>query len=87
MYDGGSVYKFSKRNTVVLSNSVWPKAIITFIAGTCIATKRLGDDAEYIKSKANCASEIALPISSLSNAVNPNPGYGMYKIQQSWQLN
>ena len=67
----------------MLPNSVLPKAIITLMAGTCIATKRLGDDAEYIKSKVNCACEITLPISSLSNAVNPNPGYGMYKIQQS----
>lgn len=75
------MYEFSKQNTVLLPNSVSPNAIITLIAGTCITTKRLGDDAAYIKSKANSASGSLLPISSLSNAINPNPGYGMYKIQ------
>lgn len=86
VYDGGSMYEFSKQTTVVLPNSVSPNAIITLIEGTaCITTKRLGDEAAYNENKANCASGSALPISSLSVAVYPNPGYGMYKIQQSGQ--
>lgn len=86
VYDGGSLYEYSNQSTINLASSVSPNAIITMIAGTgCITTKRLGDDAAYMNSKTACATGSALPLSSLQVTVFPNPGSGMYKIQQSGQ--
>jgi hypothetical protein len=86
VYDNGSMYEYSNQSTINLPNTVSPSAIVTLIANTgCIATKRLGDDAAYINSKTTCATGSALPVASLKVAVYPNPGSGIFKIQQGAQ--
>jgi len=86
VYDGGNVYEYSNQSVVNLPNSISPNAIVTLIAGPgCNTTKNLGEDAAYMSSKTACATGSALPVTSLQVAIFPNPGNGIFKIQQSGQ--
>lgn len=84
VYDGGQSYQFNNQSVVELPNTISPNAIVTLSNGNgCATSKRLGDDAVYLKSIASCANEGALATATVSVTVFPNPGVGIFKCQQN----
>ena len=78
--DGNRTLSFEKVNVIDLPTYISPQAIITLQNGvTCSITRRLGDDATYLKEKANCASGAAIaPGGDLS--LYPNPSRGIFNF-------
>lgn len=83
--DLGRTLKFSNQSEVDLPDYSSPNAVVTLKNGTnCSVTKRLSDDAKYLRAKEACASGAALPASgSLNPVIYPNPSNGTYNCLQN----
>ncbi len=83
--DLGKTYSFSNQSVVELPGYSSPDAIITLADGSnCSVTKRVGDDAKFLKAKENCKSEAAvLPGKNVSPVLYPNPSNGIFNCLQN----
>jgi Secretion system C-terminal sorting domain len=82
--DNGNMLKYSNQSEVDLPDNVSPKAIVTLINGeNCSFTKRLMDDALYLRNKQNCASGAPLATASVVPSFYPNPSTGIYNCMQN----
>jgi len=82
--DMGRTLKFSNQSVVELPDYSSPNAVVTLSNGTnCSVTKRIGDDANYLKAKQACASGAALPAKTSKPVVYPNPSTGVFNCLQN----
>lgn len=81
--DGHQTYNFSNQQLVELPAYLSPTAVVTLIdANQCAVTRRLLDDADYIKQKSSCALGATLPLGSSEVIIYPNPGNGVYRFRK-----
>ncbi|HMK03111.1 MAG TPA: T9SS type A sorting domain-containing protein [Ferruginibacter sp.] len=83
--DLGRTTKFENQTVVDLPDYSSPNAMVTLTDGEdCSLTKRIGDDAGYLKSKQSCASGAALPApGSEIPVLYPNPSRGVFTCLQN----
>lgn len=83
--DQGKIYTFSDQSIVELPLNSSPDAIVTLSNGSnCSVSKRIGDDAKFLKAKENCKNETAvLPTKTVPPALYPNPSTGNFNCLQN----
>jgi len=86
--DLGSTSKFENQSVIELPEYSSPNAIVTLTNGdNCSFTKRVGDDANYLKAKQSCASGAALPsMGSPIPVLYPNPSTGIFNCLQNGSI-
>lgn len=72
--DMGRTLRFSNQVVVELPDYSSPNAMVTLSNGVdCIVTKRIGDDADYLKARQACATGAPLPSKTSTPVLYPNP--------------
>jgi len=78
--DLGQTYYFSGQSVIELPDYSSPNAIVTLSNGSnCSATRRLSEDADFLKAKQSCASGAPLPQAGLIPVIYPNPSTGIFR--------
>ncbi|MEP7256077.1 MAG: T9SS type A sorting domain-containing protein [Ferruginibacter sp.] len=82
--DLGKAYSFANQSVVELPGYISSDAVVTLTNGSnCSVTKRIGDDAKFLKAKESCKSEAAtLPANNASPVLYPNPSNGIFNCLQ-----
>lgn len=81
--DQGKIYYYSHQSVIELPQYSSPDAVITLTNGTgCSVTRKLKDDANYLKTIQNCASGGANSEASVIPVLYPNPSTGNFKCMQ-----
>ena len=84
VYDAQQLYLYQNTQQIDLPVTISPNTIVTLKSGNnCIITKRLGDDAEYLKQKTICTTGATPASSSTKVIIYPNPGTGTFKCMQN----
>ena len=82
--DLGKTYTYSNQRVIELPDYSSPNAVVTLAIGPdCRATKKLSDDAKFLKSKQACASGAPLPETGVVPVIYPNPSTGIFKFMQN----
>jgi len=83
--DMGRTYTFGNQRTIDLPDYSSPNAIVMLTNGAgCSVTKKLRDDANFLKSKQACASGgVLLPDVGVTPLIYPNPSTGVFKCMQN----
>jgi len=83
--DLGRTTKYENQTVVELPDYSSPNATVTLTNGeNCGYTRRIGDDADYLKAKQSCASGAALPVNgSAIPVLYPNPSTGVFNCLQN----
>lgn len=82
--DLGNNYTFTNARVIELPDYSSPNAIVTLNNGeNCTVTKKLSDDAKFLKEKQACVSGAALPEVSAMPVVYPNPSTGIFKCMKN----
>jgi len=84
VYDALLWHYYGNIKTVDLPENISPNAIVTlYINGSCLVTKRIGDDPGYLKQKSSCATGAPVMDPSTKIVVYPNPGNGTFRCMQN----
>ena len=82
--DLGKMYNYSNQAVIYLPEYISPKAVVTLANGSnCSVTKKIGDDAKFLKAYEACASGAPLPETGLNPVLYPNPSSGVFKFLQN----
>ena len=83
--DLGKTYIFSNQSVVELPGYSSSDAVVTLTNGNnCSVTKRIGDDAIFLKAKESCKSEAAVsPAKNVAPVLYPNPSNGIFNCLQN----
>jgi len=82
--DKGQIYNYSGLAVVELPDNSSPNAVVTLSNGNnCSVTKKVGDDARFLKAKETCAGEIAIPDKKNIPVIYPNPSTGIFNCLQN----
>jgi hypothetical protein len=79
--DNGSILKYSGKNSIDLTGKISDDVVITLSNGSsCSFSKRIGDDATYLKDKNSCteggaAANFTIPVAPV---MYPNPSAGIF---------
>jgi hypothetical protein len=85
--DRGELLKFSNQSVVELPGSISPDAVVTLTNNSyCSITRRLGDEADYLRAKQSCTSGASLPEKEQAAVLYPNPSTGVFNCLQSGVL-
>jgi hypothetical protein len=82
--DIGKTYKFSNQSVVELPDYISSEAIVTLSNGTgCSVSKKIADDAKFLKAKEACSSGAALLEKKAAPVLYPNPSTGVFNCIQN----
>jgi hypothetical protein len=86
----GTILKYSGKNSIDLPGKIADDAVITLSNGSsCVFSKRLGDDAAYLKDKENCAAGTergtAVTTVPVQPVMYPNPSAGIFNCMVNGQ--
>ncbi len=83
--DQGHTLKFENQSVIDLPDNISPNAVVTLTNGSnCSSTKRIGDDAKFLKAKEACATGAPLPVAtSAAPVLYPNPSTGVFNCLQN----
>jgi hypothetical protein len=77
--DVGRTWYFSNQSVIELPDYSSPNAVVTLTNGNnCSVTKKVSDDANFLKAKQACASGAPLPEEQLDPVIYPNPSAGVF---------
>jgi hypothetical protein len=82
--DGGTVYNYTTTKEVLLPATISPSSIVTLVlSNTCSVTKRLSQDADYLRQLEACASGGPLLPAADPGTLRlyPNPSPGIFKVE------
>ena len=82
--DMGKTYTFSDQPVIELPEYSSPNAVVTLTnEGNCSVTKRISDDAKFLKTKQACGNGAALPAATARPMLYPNPSTGVFNCMQN----
>lgn len=85
--DLGNTYNYGNYNIIDLPEYISPNALVTLsTSDNCSVTKKLRDDAGYLKAIQACANGAVLPTNNFVPTIYPNPSPGYFKCIQNGNL-
>ncbi len=80
IFDAQQWHQYNNKETVELPAGTSPNAIVSLKTGnTCVVTKRLGDDTQYLQQKSSCGLSATPASSDTKVVVYPNPSTGIFR--------
>ncbi|HOZ77532.1 MAG TPA: T9SS type A sorting domain-containing protein [Ferruginibacter sp.] len=84
VYDAQKWYQFDNKQVVELPAVISPNAIVSLKTGmSCVVTKRVGDDKQYLQQKNACGLSATPASSDIRVVIYPNPGTGVFRCLQN----
>jgi len=82
VYDALKWYYYDNVNEIELPDIISPNAIVTISDNAhCFTTRRIGDDLQYLKQKAACATGSPIGAEVVKAILYPNPGSGVFRCK------
>ncbi len=83
VYDAQRWYYFTDAKEIELPETVSINAIATISNDGCSTSRRIGDDAKYVKQKTACATGAPVVEDIVKMILYPNPGTGIFRCRKN----